>query len=200
MDVTTPGREPIDGARTSDLEPGAGSPAAAEELTAERFVPAATPEAAEAAAEGEGTEAARRYKERWLRAEADLQNFRRRATRDTEEARRFATERGLLATIEQLDDLERALDAAREAGAAESWTTGVEFVAQRMRDHLARHGAIEIAAAGTPFDPAMHEALLEVDAPEGVTPGHVVQVVRKGYRAGDRVLRPARVIVARRAD
>jgi molecular chaperone GrpE len=150
--------------------------------------------------EGENTEAARRYKDRWLRAEADLQNFRRRAQRDVEEARQSANERGLLATIEQLDDLDRALAAARDAGATEGWTQGVELVAQRMREHLVRQGVTEIPAQGAPFDPTVHEALLEVDPPAGVAPGHVVEVARKGYQIQGRPLRPARVVVARRPD
>lgn len=149
------------------------------------------------AAAGEDTEAARLYKDRWLRAEADLQNFRRRAQRDREEAERFAIEQSLLETIAQLDDLERALDAARTAGAPESWTEGVRLVGQRMRDVLGKHGVAEIEAEGRRFDPEVHEALLEIDAPPGVAPGQIVQVVRRGYRRGERALRAARVIVAR---
>ena len=148
----------------------------------------------------EGPAAARDYKDRWLRAEAELINFRRRAQRDLEEARQFAEERGLLATLEHLDDLERALEAARSAGAPESWVEGVELVSQRMRDHLARHGVSEIAAVGVRFDPEVHEAMLEVDARDEIPPGHVVQVVRKGYQLRGRALRPARVVVARQAD
>jgi molecular chaperone GrpE len=188
FDADAPEREPngTEPAEELDTEPVASGTAPVEESAAEP--------------EGEGTEAARRYKDRWLRAEADLQNFRRRAQRDVEEARRFVTERALLATIEQLDDLERALAAAREAGATEGWTQGVELVAQRMRDQLVRQGVTEIPAQGAPFDPTVHEALLEVDAPAGVAPGHVVEVARKGYQVQGRALRPARVVVARRTD
>jgi molecular chaperone GrpE len=180
--------------------PGSSEPI--EELDTEpvSIAESPAPEEPDAAPDGENTEAARRYKDRWLRTEADLQNFRRRAQRDVEEARRSATDRALLATIEQLDDLERALIAAGDAGAPEGWTQGVELVAQRMRDHLVRSGVQEIAAIGAPFDPTVHEALLEVDAPPGVAPGHVVEVARKGYQIQGRPLRPARVVVARRAD
>ena len=106
----------------------------------------------------------------------------------------------LLTTLEHLDDLERALESARAAGASESWAQGIQLVMQRMRDALARHGVTEIEAVRVPFDPAVHEALLEVDAPVGVAPGQVVEVVRKGYARRGRALRPARVIVARRSD
>lgn len=136
-------------------------------------------------------------KDKWLRAEADLQNYRRRAARDREEARRTAEEAVLLDVISVLDDLERALAAGREANAEAAWLKGVELVAERFRDTLARRGVVEVDPVGHPFDPQMQEALLETEAAEGQVPGTVVQVVLKGYRRGDRPLRPARVVVAR---
>jgi len=73
----------------------------------------------------------------------------------------------------------------------------VALTAQRMRDVLARYGVEVIDPQGAPFDPAFAEAILEVDAPPGLAPHDVVQVVQKGYRRGNRALRPARVVVAR---
>jgi molecular chaperone GrpE len=137
------------------------------------------------------------YKDRWLRAEAELQNFRRRAGRQWEEARRGAEEAVLLEMVAALDDLERALEAARGIGAVQEWVKGVALVAQRLRGYLARQGVGIVDPLGQPFDPAFHEALLETDAPPGTLPGAVVQVVQKGYRRGDRALRAARVVVAR---
>jgi molecular chaperone GrpE len=137
------------------------------------------------------------YKDRWLRAEAELQNFRRRALREWDEARRDAEERVMLEMIGAIDDLDRALEAASEAHATQPWTEGVRLTAQRMREYLARQGVETLEPLGQPFDPAFHEAMLEIDAPEGRTAGEVVQVVLKGYARGDRPLRPARVIVAR---
>jgi molecular chaperone GrpE len=144
-----------------------------------------------------GTAAEPDYKDRWLRSEAELQNFRRRAARDREESRRAAEESVLLELVTVLDDLERALGAADASAAGASWLEGVQLVAQRMRDILARAGVQPEDPVGRPFDPAFHEALLEVDAPEGAAPGSVVQVIHKGYRRGERSLRPARVVVAR---
>ncbi|MBI1797586.1 MAG: nucleotide exchange factor GrpE [Candidatus Eisenbacteria bacterium] len=135
------------------------------------------------------------YKDRWLRAEADLQNYRRRATREWEEARRGAEESVLLEMVAALDDLERALEAA--AGAEQDWVRGVALVAQRMREYLARQGVTAIDPLGQPFDPAFQEALLEIESPEGTPEGSVVKVVQKGYRRGDRALRAARVVVGR---
>jgi molecular chaperone GrpE len=137
------------------------------------------------------------YKDRWLRAEAELQNFRRRAVREWEEGRRMAEEGVLLEMVAALDDLDRALEAARSSGAAGAWVEGVTLVAQRLRDGLARNGVTVEDPLGQPFDPTFHEALLEVDAPTGAAPGTVVQVAHKGYRRGERALRAARVVVAR---
>ena len=139
------------------------------------------------------------YKDKWLRTEADLQNFRRRAARDREEAVERTQESVLLDAIGVLDDLERALAALTPKQAAEPWAKGIVMTAQRMRDMLGRWNVSEIEAVGHPFDPSVHEALLEIDAPVGVAPGAVAQVVQKGYRRGPRALRAARVVVARSA-
>ncbi len=145
----------------------------------------------------ESAEPAVDYKDRWLRAEAELQNYRRRVQRESEQVRRAAEEAVLLEVIVTVDDLERALGSAREAGAPESWTQGVTLVVQRALDYLGRQGVVPVDPAGQVFEPDLHEAILEVDAPQGAAPGTVVQVVRKGYRRGERSLRAARVVVAR---
>ena len=168
-------RERSGGARGSGGEPAASAPPAG----------GATGEAADV------------YKDRWLRAEAELQNFRRRSLREWDEARRGAEERVMLEMITVIDDLERALSAAREAGAPETWVAGVELTVQRLREYLTRQGVTVLEPLGQKFDPAFHEAMLEIDAPAGRAPGDVVQVVLRGYARGDRPLRPARVVVAR---
>lgn len=117
-----------------------------------------------------------------------------------EESTKFAEERVLLEMISFLDDLERALDAARGSGSPGSWVEGVALVARRMREYLARQGVTAIEPKGERFDPVYHEALLEIDAPPGVAPGHVVEVERKGYRRHDRALRAARVVVAKQRE
>jgi molecular chaperone GrpE len=137
------------------------------------------------------------FQDRWLRAEAEFQTFRRRAQRDVEEARRSAEETVLRDVITVLDDLERALGALPDDATGTGWGQGVALTAQRMRDVLTRYGVEVIDPHGAPFDPAFAEAILEVDAPAGVAPHAVVQVVQKGYRRGNRALRAARVVVAR---
>src|SRR5262245_3562749 len=140
------------------------------------------------------------YKDRWLRAEAEIQNTRRRAGREREEAVRASEDRILLDMVEVLDDLERALAALEPElgeGSRAAWAQGVTLTAQRLRDALARHGVSVIPTLGAPFDPALHEALLEVPAPAGARPGAVAQEVQEGDRRGGRALRAARVVVAR---
>lgn len=135
------------------------------------------------------------YKDRWLRTEAELQNFRRRTQREAEEGRRRSEEAVLLDLAALLDDLERAIEAAEEGGASPAWVEGVKLVLQKGRDYLVRQGIVTVDPLGERFDPAFHEAVLEADAP--APPGTVVQVVHKGYRRGERSLRAARVVVAR---
>ena len=137
------------------------------------------------------------YKDRWLRAEAEIQNTRRRAARDRDDAVRASEERILLDMVEVLDDLERALAALPQDQAGNAWAQGVALTAQRLRDALARRGVTPIATVGEPFDPMFHDALLEVSPPEGARPGAVVQEVQKGYARDSRALRAARVVVAR---
>jgi len=180
----------------------AGASAAEREAegSAEAGAPPDAPTPSGGAAPDVEAESVETLRDRWLRAEAELQNFRRRAVREWDEVRRAAEERAFLELIGVIDDLERALDAAREEGAPGRWSDGVRLTVQRMRDYLARQGVVVLDPAGRPFDPAYHEAMLEMDPPAGVAPGQVIQVVLKGYARGDRVLRPARVVVARAAS
>jgi molecular chaperone GrpE len=140
------------------------------------------------------------YKDKWLRTEAEMQNFRRRTLREREDAVVRAQDHVLLDVITVLDDLERALASLTPEHAAEAWVQGVTLTAQRMRDTLTRWDVAELEAAGKPFDPAVHEAMLEIEPPPGIGPGEVAQVIQKGYRRGGRTLRAARVIVARAAQ
>jgi molecular chaperone GrpE len=133
------------------------------------------------------------YLDHLQRLKAEFDNFRRRALRDQEALVARAHERLVKELLPVLDDLERALDAAEvhdEANVVE----GVELVQRALLALLQREGLAEIETDGA-FDPHVHEALLAQPG-EGAEPGSVLQVVQKGYRLGDRVLRPARVVVA----
>ena len=138
-------------------------------------------------------------RDRWLRAEAELQNFRRRAAREREETRRSAEESVMLELIAALDDLDRALATVPESGSPEAWTEGVRMVGSRLVEYLGRQGVVVLDPVGQPFDPVFHEAVLEMTVP-GVESGHVTQVLLRGWRRGMRALRAARVVVARAPD
>jgi molecular chaperone GrpE len=130
--------------------------------------------------------------DRWKRTAADFDNFRKRATREREEFVTFANERLVKELLPILDDLERALVAATEHQEA-ALEDGVRLVYQSLAGLLSRQGLEEIDAAGK-FDPHVHEALLS--QPSEAEEGSVIDVVQKGYKLGDRVVRPARVVVA----
>jgi molecular chaperone GrpE len=127
------------------------------------------------------------------RLAADFDNYRKRAARDQQAFAARAAERLVAKLLPVLDDLERALDAAEHHEQAKL-IAGVEMTKLALAAALASEGLEEIAAEGA-FDPHVHEALLARPA-EGVEPGSILQVVQRGYRLGDAVLRPARVIVA----
>jgi molecular chaperone GrpE len=134
--------------------------------------------------------------DRWKRAAADFDNFRKRATREREEYVTLANERLVKELLPILDDLERALVAATEHEEA-ALEDGVRLVHQSLAGLLSRQGIKEIDTAGM-FDPHVHEALLS--QPSDAAEGSVIDVVQKGYTLGDRVVRPARVVIAAAAQ
>jgi molecular chaperone GrpE len=141
----------------------------------------------------DGQEAAAAEDDRLLRLAADFENYKKRAARERQEYVALANERLLAELIPVLDDLERALNAAEQHEEAQL-EEGVRLVHRSLAALLAREGVEEIDAAGA-FDPHVHEALLAQPSAEAA-PGAVLGVVQKGYRIGNRVVRPARVIVA----
>ena len=129
----------------------------------------------------------------YLRLAADFDNYRKRVARDQAELVQRATERLVKELLPVLDDLERALQAADEHEEAKL-EDGVRLVHRALAEVLRKEGIEEIATEGA-FDPHVHEALLAQPV-EDAEPGSVVEVLQKGYTLGDRVLRPARVVVA----
>ncbi len=126
------------------------------------------------------------------RVAAEFENYRKRVARDQESLVARAHERLVKELLPVLDDLERALAAAEEHEEAKL-EEGVRLVHRELADARAREGLAEIETNGV-FDPHVHEALLSQPSDQDV--GSVLEVVQKGYRLGDRVLRPARVVVA----
>jgi molecular chaperone GrpE len=155
--------------------------------------PAAAPAAAAPGADGEADGPAQAPDEAYLRLAADFDNYRKRVAREQAALTARANERLLHELLPVLDDLERALEAAAEHEEAKL-EEGVRLVHQALVGLVERHGLSEIDTDGG-FDPHVHEALLTQPG-EGAAEGSVLQVLQKGYRLGERVLRPARVIVA----
>jgi molecular chaperone GrpE len=127
------------------------------------------------------------------RLAAEFDNYRKRAAREQESLATRASEALLKELLPVLDDLERALEAAAEHEEAKL-EDGVRLVHRELTELLRKEGLVEVETDGM-FDPHVHEALLSQPA-EGAEEGIVIQVLQKGYRLGDRVLRPARVVVA----
>lgn len=145
---------------------------------------------------------AAKAKEHWdalVRTTADFDNFKKRATRERQEAVKFANESLLQKLIPILDTFDMALTAAANAkeGTAQSLQTGVSMILSQFRNTLTEAGLEEVDASGKPFDPNFHEAVSQQETVE-VPEGHVVQQLRKGYKLKERLLRPATVIVARK--
>jgi molecular chaperone GrpE len=151
-------------------------------------VPEAPPDERAAALERERDE----YLDSLQRLKAEFDNYRKRSAREQESLVARAHERLVKELLPVLDDLERALEAATEHEEAKL-EEGVRLVHRALSDILTREGLAEIDTDG-PFDPHVHEALLA--QPAEAESGSVVEVLQKGYRLGDRVLRPARVVVA----
>jgi molecular chaperone GrpE len=127
------------------------------------------------------------------RTKADFENYRKRAVRDQERLIAHAHERLVKELLPILDDLERALEAAERHEEA-ALVDGVQLVQKSLRKALEKEGLAEIDTDG-PFDPHVHEAMLTQPG-NGAESGSVLEVLQRGYRLGDKVVRPARVIVA----
>jgi len=134
--------------------------------------------------------------DRFLRAAADLENFRRRTLREKEELRLFGAARTLEDLLPVLDNLNLGLSAARQPNAdLKVLVGGMELVQQQLKTVLASHGLVEIAPVGQPFDPHSQEAISHQTSAD-VPAEHVLTVVRAGFSLNGRLVRPAAVIVS----
>lgn len=137
-------------------------------------------------------------KDQLLRSLADLQNFRKRAAAEREDTRRYATEQLVRELLPVLDNFERTLAAAEAGADLAAVVEGVKLVERQLRMALESARVSRIQALGMPFDPERHEAIGTVpdsDEPDGT----VVDEIEAGYQMAERVVRPARVRVARKA-
>lgn len=136
--------------------------------------------------------------DKFLRAAAELENYRKRVAREKEELARYTSERVVSALLPVLDNLERAIDAAQKHGADNaSLLDGITQVYGQFRRSLAEFGLQDVTtSAGRAFDPNFHEAVSHIESGEHPE-GHVVEQLQRGYKLAERLLRPARVVVSK---
>lgn len=134
--------------------------------------------------------------DRYVRQVAEVENFRKRANRERDEAIRFANEALVKDLLPVVDNLERAVAHAKDGGNGKPLVEGVEMVLRGFFDTLAKHGVVPIAAVGQRFDPEKHEAMAQIESGT-YEPDTVVEEYHKGYLLRDRLLRPALVSVAK---
>ena len=139
-----------------------------------------------------------KYKDVALRAEAEMQNLRRRAERDVQNAHKFGTERLLQNLLPVLDSLEKAIETSEAVGQAEDdpQLEGIKLCSKLFNDVLTKEGMEALDPLGEPFDPNLHEALSMIENPD-LEPNSVMTVIQKGYRLNERLVRPAKVMVSK---
>jgi molecular chaperone GrpE len=139
---------------------------------------------------------AARLRDAWLRTAADFDNFRKRARRELDEARRGGREDLVRSLLPVFDNLDRALQSSQRSSDVKAMADGLSMVQRQFVDALGREGITRVPTVGHPFDPNLHEAIQQVET-DSHPPGTVIAEVQSGYMQGDRLLRAAMVVVAR---
>jgi molecular chaperone GrpE len=137
--------------------------------------------------------------DRYLRSQAELDNTRKRLRREMDEERRYAELPLLADLLPVMDNVNRAIEAAEKNADAGSLLEGFKMVAQQLNGVLERHHCKPIAAQGEPFDPARHQAIMQQPSDEHAE-NTVLAVGQTGYSVHDRVVRPAQVVVSKKAE
>jgi molecular chaperone GrpE len=139
---------------------------------------------------------ASRMKDAWLRSAADFDNFRKRTRREIEDARISEREDMLKHFLPVFDNLERAIQSAQRSTDVKAVADGLSMVLRQFVDVLGRRGITRVPTVGQPFDPAVHEAIQQVETGDHAA-GTVIAEVQPGYMQGPRLMRPAMVVVAK---
>lgn len=139
---------------------------------------------------------AEEYLDGWQRARAEFINYKNRVNREREEARARIAGEVILQYLDVMDDLERALQDQPSNEDSRAWAEGIEMIHLKLKAILESEGVEPIEGQGQPFDPLYHEAISYEESDE-YNNSQVIDVVQKGYKLGDRVLRPAMVRVAK---
>lgn len=138
-----------------------------------------------------------RLKDQLLRVAADFDNYRKRARKDVEEGEKRAREDVIRELLPVIDNLERAVHAAVGATDVTSIVDGIKMVMRLFEDQSSRIGLSRLTCVGERFDPALHDAIQQLETDE-FAPGTVVTEIVPGYRLGEKLVRPAMVVVARK--
>jgi molecular chaperone GrpE len=174
---------PADSTEMNATPAGDGAPAASAEPTLEAQL---------ARAQGD----AQKYLDNWRRAEADFQNYKRRAEQERDDSRRFAGISLISNLLPIVDDLERAFGSLDGGLAGLTWLDGLRLIYRKLVMLLENAGVKPIEANGQPFNPRYHEAVAHIEGEDG----KVLSEVQRGYMLHDRVLRPAMVVVGKGTD
>ncbi len=134
-------------------------------------------------------------RDRWLRAVADLENFKKRSAQERTKLIKYQNEDLLRDLLTISDNLERALSHCDEKVAASGLAEGIRLVANMLKDTMSKYGVAAIECVGKPFDPTFHEAIGKVPG-TGAAPNTVVEELERGYMYHDRLLRPAKVTIS----
>jgi len=135
------------------------------------------------------------YLDGWQRARAEFANYKKRMEAEREELRRASTEALLLKLLPVVDDFERAFQALPEDSTDAAWAEGFQMILRKLQGLLESQDVAPIEAANQPFDPLWHQAVMQEETDEHPD-GYVIEEMQRGYRLGDRVLRPSMVKVA----
>lgn len=141
-------------------------------------------------------EEAKNNYDRLIRQSAEIENFKKRAIREKEDAIRYANETLVKELLPIVDNLERAMSHAKSSGNGEPLVEGVEMILKGLFDALGKYGLSQISATGQPFDPQLHEAMAQVES-DSSAPNTVLEEHQKGYLLKERLLRPALVTVVK---
>jgi len=136
------------------------------------------------------------YLDGWQRSRAEFSNYKKRVERDASQTYQQAAGSVLRQFLGIADDLDRALKNRPHKGEGATWSNGIELIYRKLLSALEAEGVTPIQAQGAQFDPAFHEAIMSEQSDEYES-GQIIEIVEQGYMLGDRVLRPARVRVAR---
>ena len=191
IDVTAEAMAEANEAIAEEVDAQADSDAQAENDESDE----STPEVVESANSDDVKADRDKYFDQWRRAQAELENYRKRVQREAELAAKFASLPLIRDLLPALDNVSRTVLAAEQSSNVDELVQGLQMVLKQFDDIFARHSATPIKAVGEMFDPNLHEALQQVPTDEH-PPMTVIQELERGYLLDDRVIRPTKVLVA----